>query len=244
MVLMLTIPSYIYSQYADDDNIRAFVDAYNTLAQTYLNTVNTLALPIYPGLSGPLLDWVGQGLYGYARPVLPLGKTRVIGPFNTAQFNTIPLNVSKKLDTATLFVTTDDIYIRCLNWHFFKGDGKQFSIPWLKRRVARFVYGPGYDPPGTAFPGWDFDPATQYRISVTFGANNEVNINFLSGLTVITGGAVIGGYSFNSKKNAVYNSVNSIYTPQQVPPLAPVFAAAVASGALEMPFQYAFTVNY
>src|ERR1700761_9570926 len=37
--------------------------------------------------------------------------------------------------------TTDEIYKRIITWFFFKGDGQYFSIPWLKRRIMRFLIG-------------------------------------------------------------------------------------------------------
>ena len=41
----------------------------------------------------------------------------------------------------TVYTTSDDIYQRLLTWHFYKGDGKIFSIKWLKKRVMRFLIG-------------------------------------------------------------------------------------------------------
>lgn len=34
-----------------------------------------------------------------------------------------------------------DVYKRILTWHLYKGDGFQFSTPWLKRRAHRFMNG-------------------------------------------------------------------------------------------------------
>jgi len=140
--LQKTIPAYLYQQYFDDDDLQAFVGAYNTITQKYINTFNQLNLPIYTGLSGDLLDWVGKGVYGYPRPTFGGIADFTVGPLNTYGPNyEVPLNSQYVVAGAPPPVTTDDIYKRLLTWHFYKGDGKVFNIPWLKRRIKRFLTG-------------------------------------------------------------------------------------------------------
>lgn len=142
--LQNTIPAYLYQQYFDDGDLQAFVAAYNDTTQKYVNTFNQLNLPIYTGLSGDLLDWVGEGLYGYPRPTFGGVADLVIGPLNTYGPNDkVPLNSQSVISGSPPPVTTDDIYKRLLTWHFYKGDGKVFNISWLKRRVKRFLTGTG-----------------------------------------------------------------------------------------------------
>ena len=138
-----TIPSYLYEEYAWDEALLAMVSAYNAYTQAYVDYLNDLNLPVYtqPNISGLLLDWVGSNLYGFPRPALPFVGTASTGPFNTAPFNTLPFNGATIGTASGLRPTTDDIYKRCLTWQFFKGDGFQFSVPWLKRRVERFLLG-------------------------------------------------------------------------------------------------------
>lgn len=166
--LQKTIPSYLYQQYADDDDLQAFVAAYNDETQKYVDTFNGLNLPVYTQLSGSLLDWVGAGVYGYPRPTLPGTAPSSVGPINTYGPNyAVPLN--GQITTAgTTYATTDDLYQRLLTWHFYKGDGKAFSIRWLKRRVMRFLIGAN----GTA-PNIE----QTYQIGVTFTSGNVVNIS-------------------------------------------------------------------
>jgi hypothetical protein len=140
--LQKTIPAYLYQQYFDDGDLQAFVAAYNDTTQRYINTFNQLNLPIYTGLSGDLLDWVGRGLYGYPRPTFGGVADVNVGPLNTYGPNdSVPLNSQKVIFGTPSPITTDDIYKRLLTWHFYKGDGKVFSIPWLKRRIKRFLIG-------------------------------------------------------------------------------------------------------
>jgi hypothetical protein len=83
--LTTVIPSYLYQEYSDDDDLQGFVAAINTKQQDFVDTFNALNLPIYTGpiVQGALLDWVARGLYGMARPELDTGKPDLMGPLNT-----------------------------------------------------------------------------------------------------------------------------------------------------------------
>ena len=162
-----TIRAYLYTQYADDSDPQAFINAYNELTQEYLDWFNQTGLPVYTGLSGALLDWVATGLYGFPRPVLSSGVSRKIGPFNTAPFNELPYNGQHTISNYEYITTSDDVYKRCLTWNFYKGDGKYFSIPWLKRRVMRFLTGANGASPS-------IDQA--YQVSVVFTNPTQVSI--------------------------------------------------------------------
>lgn len=161
------LPAYLYQEYNDDDNVRAFFTAYNILAQGYLDWFNTINLPIYTGLSSALLDWIAQGIYGLARPTISAGSVSIVGPLNTWAMNQIPLNESDTLGSVTLFTVSDDIFKRIITWHFFKGDGQQFCTTWLKRRIMRFLTGLN----GTS-PNID----NTYPISVAFAGSGAVTI--------------------------------------------------------------------
>lgn len=225
------LASRLYDQYNDDDDLLTFVASYNTLANEYVSFFATANLPIYTGLSGTLLDWVGQGLYGIERPALPSGTTQVIGPFNTYQFNTQPFNVDVIEGPPDYFLTSDDVYKRIMTWHVYKGDGKQFNIKWLKRRVMRFLTGDN----GTAG-----QTDTTYPVGVTFGTDNQVNINLQSIHRTANGGAIFGFGLFNS---FMFNELDTVSFNMPVSPLAPVFKAAMDAGVLEFPFQYTPIVN-
>ena len=154
------IKSYPYVQFADDENITAWFDAYNTYAQKYLDWFNNTPLAVYTRseISGALLDWVANGIYGCYRIPIVFGNSRIVGPLNTYAPNYISLNQGKKLSDVTSFTMTDDIFKRVITWNFYKGDGVQISIPWLKKRIARFT-------------GLNF-----MDISVTVGANKSVMV--------------------------------------------------------------------
>lgn len=148
-MLSQTIGSYLYFQYQDDPTLPAFIEAYNAMTQTYVTWFNTINLPVWtsPTISGPLLDWVANGIYGIPRPVLTTSSSSVTGPIATFAIATNPIAARTEVDSGTATIATDDIYKRVMTWNLYKGDGMQFTTAWLKRRIARFLAGQnGVDP--------------------------------------------------------------------------------------------------
>jgi hypothetical protein len=225
------IPSYLYEQYNDDDDLQSFVASFNEMAQAYVDWFVNVGLPFYPGLADGLLDWIAAGLYGLTRPVLPSGHGQVHGPFNTIPYNTHAFNALHLHGAANFYVTSDDVFKRILTWHIYKGDGKQFDIRWLKRRVMRFL---------TGEDGLGDSIGETYPVSVTFGVDGEVNINLQSIRRYATGGAIFNSGTYNS---FAFNQFDTIAVQFPVSPLSPIFKAAMDSGALEVPFQFTFIVN-
>jgi hypothetical protein len=225
--LTTVIPSYLYQQYTDDDDLWGWIDAQNNMQQNFVDTFNALNLPIYPGpiVSNLLLDWVGRGLYGMARPALGSGIPAIMGPLNTygcdwlapkweqiggsisANFG---LNMIAYYGPENVVIATDDVYRRVLTWHFYKGDGNYFSTRFLKRRIWGFLFGKNgwrpdssWDrnldaahPPGMADSDDDFIANTQ-QISVSIGANRNVTIRFILGKRTVTGGAMLNTFGCN-----------------------------------------------
>jgi hypothetical protein len=155
--LQQTIPSYLYAQYSDDENLQAFVDAYNSLSQGYLDWFNSRPLGLYtsPNIAGPLLDWVGQGVYGIARPVLSTQSTVTRAGCNAFPYNTVPYDYLSYSSSGTAQLASDDIYKRLMTWDLYRGDGQMFTIGWLKNRVNRFINGAG----GLDYPVLDNPPS-------------------------------------------------------------------------------------
>jgi len=141
--LQQIIPAYVYTQYADDDNIQAFNTSYNGEATQFLLWFNTLNLPIYTGgiVSGALLDWVGQGLYGITRPSITTGEVLSFESINQTAIDAQVINGRSIKNNEVLQATTDDVYRRVLTWNLYKGDGFIFNMQWLKRRIVRFMNG-------------------------------------------------------------------------------------------------------
>lgn len=139
--LTAPIPSYLYQEYSDDDDLQAFVAAYNAYMQGFVDWFIGINLPVYTLLSGALLDWVAQGLYGMARPTLTVGTNNTKAPYGTSSYGQLPYGAHKIAGTAQYIPVTDDIFKRIITWNFYKGDGQTFSVPWLKRRIHRFLNG-------------------------------------------------------------------------------------------------------
>lgn len=235
-----TIPSYLYYQYSDDGDLQAFVKSYNSITQEYVDWFNNTPLPVYTStaISGPLLDWVAEGLYGITRPLLPSTTlSRSIGGYDTCPFNSLAYNQYKVLGPSGYYNVNDDVFKRIITWNFYKGDGRFFTTRWLKRRVIRFLVGVN----GTDF-GLDNLPWVDqtYRVSVLFGPNYKVNIGVVNSHATPIGGAVYGLFEFNT---AGYNVLKSRVTTYSPFPMASTFITAVNSGILKLPFQYSWTAS-
>jgi hypothetical protein len=241
-MLTATIPSYVYYEYSDDSDLRAFARAYNTLTQQYVTWFATIGLPVYTGLTGPLLDWIANSLYGYYRPTL--GGDGTLSTVTWVNNNGDPVTwVNDSGGTVTWTtdnsyrptlggeLATDDVFQRCLTWEFFKGDGTQFTIAWLKRRVQRWLAGPNGIDPGVS---------QTYQVSVTFGPPNIVYINILGGIAVASGGAVFNEFSFNLKQFDEFDVTTYHYVDTT---LAPKLKEAIDSGVVSLPFQYTYVVG-
>lgn len=223
--------AYPYQQYREDENVRAFFTAYTQIGQQYLDSLNSLQLPIYsgPNLTGSLLDWLMVGLYDIVRAALPRTDIYSIGPYGTAYYGQISYGVRRVITPSTFYETTDDIYKRIGTWALWKGDGKVFNIRWLKRRVMRFLTGVN----GTAG-----ETGQTYRISVTM-AGGEVTIRIFAGVRTITGPVSYGTFSYGTRS---YGRLVSTYVAYPNAELAPILQSAIDSGVLELPFQFTYDV--
>lgn len=133
--------AYPYDEYSDDENVGAFFNAYNQLAAGYLQWYQQTQMAIYTQstVTGKLLDWVGNNLYGVTRPIIP-NQLSLVGPVNTTAVNAQAVNAAYVQQGLASYVS-DDIYKRMLTWVLYKGDGQQMSLIWIRRRIARFLYG-------------------------------------------------------------------------------------------------------
>jgi len=224
-----TIPSYVYTQYNDDANVSAFFEAYNRLSQQNLDEINGYQLPIYLNQSGALLDWAASSIYGVFRPTLSSGGAHPIGPYDTFAYNTERYDGFKLVNSSANFVADDVTYQRIIQWNTFKGDGTQFTMTWLKKRVERFLT-------GTIFP------QSTYDISIRFTSDTDVLITVSESTQVFTGGALWNAQVFGGR-GISFNQATTTTTTHSPSPLASAFKAAINSGILSLPFQYNFTVQ-
>jgi hypothetical protein len=148
------------------------------MAQGYLDWFNNTPLALYtsPNITGALLDWVGTYFYGVRRPVFGSFSSYAIGPVNSFVINTLAVNGSETFTSGSAAPVDDDIYKRVLTWWFYRGDGKNMSVDWIKRRVTRFLYGVnGGDVP---YPS-ENPPGITLETDVFIGALNSFTMNTL-----------------------------------------------------------------
>ncbi len=222
------IPAYLYDQYNDDENLQAFIDAYNAMAQGYLDWFLTTNLAAYTSgqIAGPLLDWSANNIYGVMRPVISTSSTRITGAINSRAINTMAINRLSVIQSGTAQVATDDIYKRTLTWVLCRGfEGTQMSIAWLKKRIARFLYGVN---------GADVSVADMQYISIA--------------PTMYRPSAGISSHPINTRaiNTLVLKTVMAIHLHIVLPDtlIARTFAAMLNQGLLPMPTQITWTVSF
>lgn len=208
-----TLKSYVYKQYADDPDIAAWVKAFNQATQYYVDNFNALNLPYYPDLTGDLLNWVALGLYGHKRTQLASPRTQARGMPNTFMPSTF-MPSQYVPSTQSFYNLSDDIFKRILTWNLFKGDGRTFSIRWLKRRIARFLSGVNGVDPHPSQPDFVIGAETTTSIGVAIA----------SGTVTVT----------------LDQSMLSLLNPEITPDVLSFFQLAFQGGNLELPLQYAY----
>ncbi|HAU3138639.1 TPA: hypothetical protein JDD40_004851 [Salmonella enterica subsp. diarizonae] len=226
------IRSYLYTQYNDDDNIRAFVTAYNTMAKNIYDWMRSANLPLFVGgyNAGDQLRWIARGIYGVKPPVLASDRQLVIGEFNTFTFNTVPFNTRKVINQSEQVVVSDDLFKRIMTWNFYKGDGFYFTTPWLKRRIMRFL---------TGVNGVDVVNDQHWSISVLFSGSGA-SVSIIKGFRKLTDSSVYNAQTFNSR---AYNQKTSVLIKSNEYEYASLFKQAFDSGLLHMPFYQQVSVT-
>lgn len=212
-----TLNSYLYRQYKDDDDLQALIAAYNQATQYYVDWFNAADLPYYPGLSGGQLDWVANGLYAQKRTQLASPLSAAKGMLNTL----VPLNTVMPLNTfvaatQTFYNLSDDVFQRILTWNFYKGDGRHFSIRWLKRRIMRFLVGANGIDPQPMQSAFSVGCETTSAIGVVI-ASNIVTVSLDQSLLSLQAGVTPG--------------------------ILQLFQLAFQGGNLELPLGYTYVVN-
>ncbi|WP_321913591.1 hypothetical protein [Paraburkholderia sp. J11-2] len=187
--LQQCIPSYLYWEYSDDQDLQAFVTSFNSITQGYTDWFNNTPLGLYtsPNVTGPLLDWIGNGVYGIPRPVLSNQTSFVTAGYNSIPYNTMaPYDGSSFTSSGASSLASDDIYKRMMTWNLYRGDGQMFTMGWLKNRVNRFINGANgsdyevlNDPPSISVSGNTFT-ITSFDDSVFTALQELVNARLVS----------------------------------------------------------------
>lgn len=222
------VPSCVYGQFSDDPDIQSFFAGLNTTAQGYVDWFANTPLSVYtlPAINGPLLDWIGQGIYGISRPVISTITSRSFGAYNTVPYNTRAYGTRKQVNSGTAQAASDDIYKRTLTWYTYAGDGRQMSIMWLRRRVARFLFGAN----GTDIP-------VDYLQQVSISRNS-------AGFSGAYGSAPYNTQAYGTRRTRRNLSARSLTIGIPPSPVAQTFVALLNEGYLALPFQVKFNVVF
>jgi hypothetical protein len=135
-----------------------------------------------------LLDWVANGLYGQKRTQLASQATPSTGAFNTVAFDEQAFNDGVH-GSQQFYDLTDDVFKRILTWNFYKGDGRHFSMRWLKRRIIRFLVGTDGIDPNPADPNFTIGTEQTSAVGVVINAGNiqvsidQSQLSLLAGVT-------------------------------------------------------------
>lgn len=219
---------YVYDQYSDDASVQAFAQAYTAIMQGYLQWYTDTPLGLYtsPNIVGPLLDWTATGIYGIARPVISTLVRRSRGGYGTRVYGTAPYGTLLIQQSGTAQVANDDYYKRTLTWTLYQGDADNIDIPWLKNRIARFLYG---------VDGSDVD----------VGMTN--NISIMPIMMVPDAGYGTRAYGKKPAYGKMFmRQVMAIRLNITLPdiPSAHVFSSLVNQGLLPMPIQITWIIQF
>lgn len=226
------IKSYLYTQYNDDDDIQAFVSAYNAMAQEIYTWMLNANLPVFVGgyNVGDQLKWIARGIYGVKPPVLISGKSQTLGAYNSFVYNQLPFNGYKVVNQSEQAVFSDDLFKRIMTWNFYKGDGYYFTIPWLKRRIMRFL---------TGVDGVDIVNDQHWSISVLF-SDTGASVSIIKGFRKLTNSGLYNTSQFNTR---AFNQKTSVLIKSNEYEYAALFKQAFDSGLLHMPFYQPVSVT-
>lgn len=152
--------AYLYDQYSDDEDLQSFFSTLTAFGQGYMDWATNTPLAVWtnPNINGQLLDWTAQSLYGIVRPVISTSSSKTTGVYGTRAYGTGPAyGMLLRRETGTAIIANDDIYKRVITWVLYQGDADNIDITWLKKRIARFLYGAD---------GSDFDIGLLNNISI------------------------------------------------------------------------------
>lgn len=260
------IKSYLYLEYSDDADLQAFVAAFNSMAQDYLDWFNQSPLGLYtsPHITGNLLDWIGNGIYGIPRPVVGIGTSKTIGELNSVWTNELGMNAERTVSSGTAALGTDDIYKRVMTWILYRGDGKQPTVSWLRRRVTRFLYGiNGTDIPltlltyvkefsGAGYNGAPFNALpfnavlesfTTIPIYVDFTQNVSLDFGQKTTVRAGYGTAIFNALAYNFFSELVTYKPHHVNITIPTSPIAQAFSSLLQEGFLPFPFQMTVQVT-
>lgn len=225
------VPAYLYAQYSDDENLQAFIDAFNAIAQGYLNWYINTPLAVYTSdaIYGPLLDLVAANIYGLTRPIVSSLNVHESGFYGNDGYGFgSAYAMAEIVESGTAYVATDDVFKRVMTWTLWKGLQEiQVSIDWMKKRIARFLYGVnGSDAPVSDMQNISIVPS-MYLQMAGYGESTD---------------SYGWGPAYGEGQQVQTRTIDLTITLPNIP-MAKIFAALLDQGYLPMPTQVNWTVD-
>lgn len=133
------LKAYLYWQWRGDRDLQAFIDSYNEKVEADIEEIKAFNLPNFYSKSGLFLDYVARNIYGMERKKLLYADNIIKHGLNIADPNVINPNGNAVLVNSSQRNMDDESFKKIIQWNVYKADGFVFSIPWLKRRLIRFL---------------------------------------------------------------------------------------------------------
>jgi hypothetical protein len=131
---------YVGNGFEKSPDVNAIVDASNAELNTCIENLRNLSVAQYNDKCCDWLDWFALGVYGFQRPIIAIDDTvRADGGWGSFGWGTHGWGYGILGNNPSFESVPDDIFIKTLQWHLYRGDGFQFCISWLRRRIQRFT---------------------------------------------------------------------------------------------------------
>lgn len=149
-------PVYVYvgNDFEKSPDVQALVEVANGGFNTVIENLRNLNAGLYNDKCCEWLDWFAAGVYGFTRPTIAIGDTvKATGGWGAFGFGEHGWGYGTLSSDPSFETVPDSIFIKTMQWHLYRADGFQFSIPWLRRRIQRFT---GESVVGITLSGWDY----------------------------------------------------------------------------------------
>jgi hypothetical protein len=135
-------PVYVYTgnDFDKSPDVQALVEVANSGFNAVIENLRNLNVGLYNDKCCEWLDWFAAGVYGFKRPTIAIGDTvKADGGWGSFGFGDHGWGYGALSSDPSFESVPDSIFIKIIQWHLYRADGYQFSIPWLRRRIQRFT---------------------------------------------------------------------------------------------------------
>jgi hypothetical protein len=149
-------PVYVYTgnDFEKSPDVQALVEVANGGFNAVIENLRNLNVGLYNDKCCEWLDWFASGVFGFYRPTIAIGDAvRADGGWGAFGFGENGWGYGVLSSDPSFETVPDSIFKKVIEWHLYRADGFQFSIPWLRRRIQRFT---GESVVGITLSSWTF----------------------------------------------------------------------------------------